>query len=80
MRSSLAVEARLSQWRKETSVLENARVDTPSKNGILKQTPAQSTNKSTVGQRNNSGLKGRMGKKWIKVESKQFKYIANKIH
>ncbi|KAK3729822.1 hypothetical protein QZH41_016095 [Actinostola sp. cb2023] len=56
VRSSLAVEARLSQWHKETSVLEGTgtyRVDTPSRNGILKQT-AQNTMKNSVCQRNST--------------------------
>lgn len=57
VRSSLAVEARLSQWRKETSVLENAKTErdaTPTRSGILKQTPQNTTKNSTA--------KGRMGK------------------
>lgn len=64
VRSSLAVEARLSrQWRKESSVVENGRVEMPARNGILKQAPAQS--KKTVARqlRRNSALgQGRPGR------------------
>jgi hypothetical protein len=56
VRSSLSVEARLSQWHRETSVVEgrgSSRLESPARTRMLKQT-AKNTTRNSVCQRNGS--------------------------